>query len=155
MAKQSAGLIAYYFDNNKTLRVLLVHPGGPIFKKKDKGYWSIPKGEFNDEEDALTVAKREFWEETGNEVTATDFIYLTSVKLKSGKKISAWACCQYFETPFLQSNLFEMEWPPKSGVKKWFPETDAAKWFTVEEAKEHMYESQHPFLDALLTKLIF
>ncbi len=150
MAKKSAGLVVYYFDEKNVLKILLVHPGGPFFIKKDNGVWSIPKGEYNDDEDALTVAKREFEEETGNRITIEKFIPLTTVKLKSGKRITAWAVNEYFEIPFLQSNLFEMEWPPKSGKMQSFAETDNAGWFTVEEAKIKMYESQHPFIDALI-----
>ncbi len=150
MAKKSAGLVVYYFDENNVLKILLVHPGGPFFTKKDNGVWSIPKGEYNDDENPLTVAQREFNEETGNTISATNFIQLTSVKLKSGKVITAWAVNEYFEKPFVSSNLFQMEWPPKSGNMQSFPETDNANWFTVEEAKIKMYESQHPFVDALL-----
>lgn len=150
MAKKSAGLVVYYYDENKILKVLLVHPGGPFFAKKDNGVWSIPKGEYTDDEDALTVARREFKEETGNEILVEKYILLTSVKLSSGKIITAWAANDYFDTPFVSSNLFEMEWPPKQGKMQWFPETDNAAWFTIDEAKKKMYESQHPFIDKLV-----
>lgn len=150
MAKKSAGLVVYYFDKNKLLKVLLVHPGGPFFIKKDNGVWSIPKGEYEEGEDALTVARRELEEETGNVIANKTFIPLTSVKLKSGKLITAWAVNEYFETPFLKSNLFQMEWPPRSGKLQSFPETDNAAYFTVEEAKVKLYESQHPFVDELM-----
>jgi predicted NUDIX family NTP pyrophosphohydrolase len=114
MAKQSAGIIAYRFHQQQ-LQVLLVHPGGPFFVKKDAGAWSIPKGEFESPEDPLDVAKREFFEETGNEIKSDNFIPLASVKIKSGKVINAWAVAADFENCFIRSNLFEMEWPPKSG----------------------------------------
>ena len=149
MPKKSAGLVVYHFDEMKNIRVLLVHPGGPFFTHKDNGVWSIPKGEYNDDEDALTVARREFQEETGNVMMTVNFTLLTSVKLKSGKQIIAWAAEEYFEKPFISSNLFEMEWPPKTGSLQWFPETDDAGWFTLEEAKKKLYENQHPFIDAL------
>ncbi len=153
MAKKSAGLVVYHYDENKILKVLLVHPGGPFFIKKDNGVWSIPKGEYNEDEDALTVAQREFEEETGNVITAKTFIPLTSVKLKSGKVITAWAVNEYFETPFIKSNLFQMEWPPHSGKMGAFPETDNAAYFTIEEAKIKLYESQHPFIEELVKQL--
>ena len=153
MAKKSAGLVVYHYDENNTLKILLVHPGGPFFTKKDNGVWSIPKGEYNNDEDALTVAQREFEEETGNKISAEKFTLLTSVKLKNGKVIIAWAVNEYFETPFISSNLFQMEWPPRSGKMQSFPETDNAGYFTVEEAKVKLYESQHPFLDKLMELL--
>lgn len=154
MAKKSAGLVVYYYDENNILKVLLVHPGGPFFIKKDNGIWSIPKGEYEEGEDALTVAQREFEEETGNVISSKTFVPLTSVKLKSGKLITAWAVNEYFETPFIKSNLFQMEWPPHSGKLQSFPETDNAAYFKVEEAKVKMYESQHPFVDKLVEVLI-
>lgn len=150
MPKKSAGLLVYHFDASHILKVLLVHPGGPLFTNKDNDVWSIPKGEYEDGEDPLHAAKREFNEETGNTITATDFIPLTHVKLKSGKLITAWAVEQYFATPFIHSSLFEMIWPPKSNKLQAFPETDKAGWFTIEEARIKMYESQHPFLDKLV-----
>ncbi len=153
MAKKSAGLVVYYFDKNKLLKVLLVHPGGPFFTKKDNGVWSIPKGEYEEGEDALTVAQREFEEETGNVISSKTFIPLKSVKLKSGKLITAWAVNEYFETPFIKSNLFQMEWPLHSGKIGSFPETDNAAYFTIEQAKVKLYESQHPFADELVKLL--
>ncbi len=154
MPKQSAGLLVYHHDENNTLKVLLVHPGGPFYTKKDNGVWSIPKGEYNEGENALDVAKREFEEETGNKIEVSEYLPLGNITLRSGKVITAWAVQQYFETPFLQSNVFEMEWPPKSGKKATFPETDNAAYFTPAEAKIKMYESQHPFIDRLLQLLM-
>lgn len=150
MPKKSAGLLVYYFDEENILKVLLVHPGGPFFTKKDDGVWSIPKGEYEEGENTLEAAQREFNEETGNLITSKNFRELTTIKLKSGKLINAWAVEEYFATPFLHSNLFQMEWPPKSGKLQAFPETDKAAWFTIEEAKKKAYESQHPFFDKLL-----
>lgn len=153
MPKKSAGLLVYHFNINNEMEVLLVHPGGPFFKHKDDGYWSIPKGEYTDGEDPLTVARREFTEETGNEMNAEKFELLGNVKLKSGKVITAWAVEKYFEMPFISSNNFDMKWPPKSGKITSFPETDNAAWFGLEEAKVKMYESQHLFLEALISLL--
>jgi predicted NUDIX family NTP pyrophosphohydrolase len=148
MAKKSAGLLLYRINNNVP-EVLLVHPGGPFFRNKDEGVWSIPKGEYNDDEDPLTVAIREFTEETGNVITATSFQQLAFVKLSSGKIITAWAVEQDLEQPFISSNLFEMEWPPRSGKQQSFPETDNAAWFDLETAMKKMYPSQHPFIAEL------
>ena len=153
MAKKSAGLVVYHYDETHVLKVLLVHPGGPLFNKKENGVWSIPKGEYSDDEDALTVARREFEEETGNVISAKTFVPLTSVKLKSGKLVTAWAVNEYFETPFIKSNLFQMEWPPRSGSLQSFPETDNSAYFTTEEAKIKLYESQHSFIDELVKYL--
>ncbi|TKK70863.1 NUDIX domain-containing protein [Ilyomonas limi] len=152
MAKKSAGLLVYHYFN-EVLKVLLVHPGGPFFIKKDAGVWSIPKGEYEDGEDPLTVAKRELEEETGNVVMNDNFIALTPVKIKSGKVISVWAAASYFEQPFISSNLFSMEWPPKSGRQQLFYETDNAAYFTIEEASEKMNTGQLPFLAELVKKL--
>ena len=152
MAKKSAGLVVYhYFDN--ILKVLLVHPGGPFFINKDAGVWSIPKGEYEDGEDPLSVAKREFNEETGNVIMSDNLIELTPVKIKSGKVIHAWAVPGYFEQPFISSNLFSMEWPPRSGKQQLFYETDGAAYFTIEEAKEKITPGQLPFLNEFMERL--
>src|ERR1700744_5935428 len=108
MPKQSAGILLYRY-NNKQLQFFLVHPGGPFFKNKDDGSWSIPKGEFSDSEDALTAAKREFFEETGQQVDR-NFIELTPVKLKSGKTVFAWGLQGDINHETITSNLFEIEW---------------------------------------------
>lgn len=152
MAKKSSGLLIYHYFNG-ILKVLLVHPGGPFFTKKDVGVWSIPKGEYEDGEDPLTVARRELEEETGNITTSNNFIELTPVKIKSGKIIKAWAVACYFEQPFICSNLFSIEWPPKSGKQQQFHETDNAAYFTIEEAKEKISPGLLPFLDELINKV--
>jgi predicted NUDIX family NTP pyrophosphohydrolase len=133
MPKQSAGILLYRKINNK-LEVFLIHPGGPFFKNKDEGAWSIPKGEFSDDEDALTAAKREFLEETGQAIDG-NFMQLSPVKLKSGKIVFAWAVEGDIDHEIIVSNLFEMEWPPGSGKKASFSEVDRAAWFGVNEAK--------------------
>src|ERR1700749_3327036 len=133
MAKQSAGILLYRFVN-KQLQVFLVHPGGPFFRNKEDGIWSIPKGEFLDDEDALVAAKREFLEETGQIINGK-FIQLSPVQLKSGKIIHAWAVEGDIDHEIITSNLFEMEWPPRSGKMQAFPEVDRAAWFDLETAK--------------------
>lgn len=154
MNKRSAGIVAFRYADNRVLQVLLVHPGGPFFIRKDLGVWSIPKGEYEAHEDALAVAKREFEEETGNVVNGTTFIELTPVKIKSGKMISAWAIEANFDECFISSNTFEMEWPPKSGKKKHFTEVDMAGWFTPAEARLKLNAGQVALIDELEKKLL-
>jgi len=151
MGIQSAGILMYRQKNGQ-LEVLLVHPGGPFFKNKDAGTWSIPKGEFLSDEEPLTAAKREFMEETGSAVDG-DFIPLNPVKLKSGKIIYAWAIEGDIDHENIFSNLFEMEWPPKSGKKQSFPEVDRAGWFYAEEAILKINTAQAALVAELLLKL--
>ncbi|MEP6613325.1 MAG: NUDIX domain-containing protein [Mucilaginibacter sp.] len=147
MPTQSAGILLYR-KTGYSLQVFLVHPGGPFFKNKDLGAWSIPKGEFLDDEETLTAAKREFEEETGQAVDG-DFIELKPVRLKSGKTVYAWAVEGDINHETITSNLFEMEWPPKSGKKQSFPEIDRAGWFEVEEAKLKVNAAQVAFIKEL------
>jgi predicted NUDIX family NTP pyrophosphohydrolase len=149
MEKLSAGVVVYRINNEGKLQMLLVHPGGPFFKNKDEGAWSIPKGEYIEGEDPLEVAKREFTEETGNVLTTESFIPLTAVKIKSGKVISAWAVEAHFDNCFIKSNHFEMVWPPKSGKIQSFPEVDKAEWFTIDEAKKKINAGQVGFVEQL------
>jgi predicted NUDIX family NTP pyrophosphohydrolase len=151
MAKQSAGLLVYHRKNG-TLEVFLGHPGGPFWAKKDKGVWSLPKGEF-DEEDSLTAAKREFKEETGHVAPEGDCIDLGSTKLKSGKTIFGWAVEGDIDASNIQSNTFEMEWPPRSGEKQEFPEIDRAAWFTLDKALQKIHPGQLPLLERLAEQL--
>lgn len=151
MPQKSAGILLYRLHNPQP-EVLLVHPGGPFWAKKDAGAWSIPKGEFNDTEEPLAAAKREMEEETGITVRG-DFIELAPVKQKSGKLIYAWAVSGDIDPSTIKSNEFEMEWPPRSGKKKSFPEIDKAEWFTFPEAKKKIIEAQIPLLDELKQKL--
>src|SRR5690606_29900666 len=131
----SAGLLVY--RKTKTLpEVLLVHPGGPFFIKKDTGVWSVPKGLYEADEDPLEAAKREFSEETGNKIEEGNFFPLQAVKSKGGKILQTWAVEADFEQAFFQSNLFELEWPLHSRKKQFFPEADKAEWFILNEAKE-------------------
>jgi predicted NUDIX family NTP pyrophosphohydrolase len=151
MAKQSAGVLLYRMPNNE-LQVFLVHPGGPYFVKKDDGAWSIPKGEFTDDEDPQVAARREFEEETGQPVTG-NFIKLSPIKQKSGKTVYAWAVEGDIDHTQIISNLFEMEWPPRSGKKASFPEIDRAGWFDIETAKTKIIPGQAALLDELITLL--
>jgi predicted NUDIX family NTP pyrophosphohydrolase len=127
---------------------LLVHPGGPFWAKKDLGAWSIPKGEYDDPEDALEAAKREFAEETGFAVSGP-FVPLGSLKQPSGKTVSVWAFESDSDPAALVSNEFEMEWPLKSGRKASFPEIDRAGWFSLADARQKLVKGQVGFLDAL------
>lgn len=149
--KKSAGILLYK-RINKELYILLVHPGGPFWKNKDTGHWSIPKGEFNDEENALEAAIREFEEETGTRLSG-DFIELVPVKLKSGKTVYAWALEKDINTTTITSNTFEIEWPPKSGTLKSFPEIDRAEWFTAQEALEKINIAMTDLILQLAAKL--
>ena len=134
------------------LEIFLVHPGGPFWQKKDIGAWSIPKGEFTDDEDGLNAAKREFMEETGTNING-EFIELKPVKQKSGKLIYAWAVQGDIDASTIKSNDFEMQWPPKSGIMKSFPEIDKGEWFSPAVAKQKINPSQVAFIDELIEKL--
>ena len=131
--RTSAGILLYRL-NKKNLEVFLVHPGGPFWKNKDEGAWSIPKGEYAEDEDALQAAIREFKEETGVSVSG-DFIPLNTVKLKSGKYVKAWALEKDIDSTGVNSNTFLLEWPPKSGKKIEVPEVDRAEWFSIPGSK--------------------
>jgi len=133
--------------------VLLVHPGGPFWAKKDAGAWTIPKGEFDEAaEDAETAARREFVEETG-QPPPDELISLGSVKQSGGKVVHAFAGEGDIDVTDIRSNAFEMEWPPRSGRTQSFPEIDRAAWFTPDSARERMLAGQRPLLDALLRRL--
>ena len=149
--KQSAGVMVFKIEANE-LMIFLVHPGGPYWQKKDTGSWSIPKGEFDDEEIALEAAKREFKEETGYTISG-DFIELTPIKQKSGKMVYAWAVENNIEAENIKSNLFTIEWPPKSNKMVTFPEVDKAAWFTADVAKTRINPAQVPLIDELAKKL--
>ena len=149
MAKQSAGILLYRKVDSE-LQVFLVHPGGPFFAKKDEGAWSIPKGEFLDNEDALAAAKREFLEETGQAVDG-EFIELTPIQQKGGKKVLAWAVEGDIDHETIVSNTFEIEWPPRSGKKKTFPEIDKAGWFSIKEALIKINVAQAKLIEELAT----
>ncbi len=147
MPKHSAGLILYR-QTPGGLEVLLVHPGGPFFAKKDQGAWSIPKGEFTPPEQPLEAALREFTEETGL-TPAGPFHELGSIRQAGGKIVTGFACAGDCDASALTSNLFRMEWPPRSGRQIEFPEVDRARWFTVPEAAAHINPAQAPLLQSL------
>jgi predicted NUDIX family NTP pyrophosphohydrolase len=151
MAKQAAGILVYR-NKDKQLGIFLVHPGGPIHKNKDLGAWQIPKGEFEKDEEPFDAARREFKEETGQEVDGI-FIELKPVKYKSGKIIYAWAVQGEVDEDKVSSNFFSMEWPPKSGRQQEFPEVDRGEWFTIEQAKQKILPALVPFIDELVEKL--
>lgn len=147
MTKRSAGLLPYRIREG-VLEVLLVHPGGPLWAKKDDGAWMISKGELGDQEDPLAAARREFTEETGF-IAEGDFFPLDLVTQKGGKTVFAWAICLDCDAAQARSNSFSMEWPPKSGKTCDFPEVDRAEWFTIDVARRKLLESNLPFLDRL------
>jgi predicted NUDIX family NTP pyrophosphohydrolase len=149
--RTSAGILLYRKTNN-CIEVFLVHPGGPFWKGKDKGAWSIPKGEFTEGEDSLTVAKREFNEETGQTVDG-DFVELTPIKQKGGKMVYAWAVEGDADADNIISNTFKQEWPYKSGKWITIPEVDKAGWFSVEEAREKINTAQVELIGELVNRL--
>ncbi len=150
--KQSAGLLLYR-EAAGALEVLLVHPGGPLWAGRDAGAWSIPKGEFTAAEAPLQAALREFEEETGAAPPAGEPLPLEPVRQPSGKIVHAWALRGEFEVAALKSNLFSMEWPPKSGRRQAFPEVDRAAWLTLDIARRKIFAGQLPLLDQLEARL--
>ena len=137
-----------YRRRHGVLEVFLVHPGGPLWAKRDAGSWSIPKGEYTPGEDPLDAAKREFQEETSLHATR-EFIPLTPRKQPGGKIVSAWAFEGDCDVSVIKSNTFSMEWPPRSGRQQAFPEVDRAGWFSIPAAKEKILKGQTGFLDDL------
>ena len=150
MAKKSAGILIYRLRPG--LEVFLVHPGGPFWKNKDAGAWSIPKGEFSGDEDPLAAAIREVQEETGLLATG-HFLPLRPVKLKSGKQIYAWAHENDFDPGTLTSNTCQIQWPPGTGKLMAIPEVDKADWFSPEQAEIKINAGQKPFIAELKNKL--
>jgi predicted NUDIX family NTP pyrophosphohydrolase len=150
MARRSAGLLMFRRRSagRDGLEVLLIHPGGPFWNNKDLGAWSIPKGEYDDSEEPLAAAQREFGEETGWAATPP-FLPLGSVKQRGGKVVTAWAFEGDGDPATLVSNTFEMQWPPRSGRVQTFPEVDRASWFAPGEARRRIIESQVAFVDEL------
>jgi predicted NUDIX family NTP pyrophosphohydrolase len=149
MGKMSAGIVLYR-RRGVELEVFLVHPGGPFWTKKDAGAWSIPKGEYEPGNDAFAAALREFEEETGAACPTGEARSLDTVKLSSGKVISAWAIDGDCDARAIRSNLFSMEWPPKSGKMQEFPEVDRAEWFGLVAAHKKIHPMQGAFLDRLV-----
>jgi predicted NUDIX family NTP pyrophosphohydrolase len=152
MPKHSAGILLYR-RHNSTLEIFLVHPGGPFWQSKDLGAWSIPKGEYAPGDDPQAAARREFEEETGFAAPTGTMHTLGEVKLASGKVITAWAVEGDADAETMHSNLFSMEWPPRSGKQQEFPEADRAAWFAPSEAREKMHPAQRAFVDRLMQLL--
>lgn len=148
MSKHSAGILLFRFKNGK-LEVMLVHPGGPFWAKKDEGAWSIPKGLIEEKENPLDAAKREFKEETGFEVDG-DFIELGEIRQPSGKIIHIWALEKDLDVTKIVSNTFTLEWPKNSGKVREYPEVDKAGWFDIEQAKKKIVKGQRGFIDKLM-----
>ena len=149
MPRQSAGILLYRRSAG-TLEVLLVHPGGPFWAKKDLGAWSIPKGEYEEGEDPRACALREFEEELGAPPPAGPLVELGTAKQSGGKVVTAWAAEGDVDAAAARSNTFTLEWPPRSGVMREFPEADRAEWFEVDEARRRINPAQAVFLDRLL-----
>jgi predicted NUDIX family NTP pyrophosphohydrolase len=154
-AKRSAGILLFRRAADGP-EVLLVHPGGPYWAKKDAGVWTIPKGEFGEGEEALDCAVRELGEELGPAAPPLDagaLVELGSVRQKGGKVIHAWAAEADFDAAALDSNSFEMEWPPRSGSRREFPEVDRAGWFELATARQKILPAQGELIDRLLEQL--
>jgi predicted NUDIX family NTP pyrophosphohydrolase len=151
MSIHSGGILLYRF-NERNLLVMLVHPGGPFWDRKDDGVWSISKGIYEEGENSLDAAKREFREETGQEVDG-EFIDLGEIKQPSRKIVHVWALEQDFDTSKIVSNTFSLEWPPKSGIVSEFPEVDRGQWFDIREAGKKILKGQLEFLDRLMEKI--
>jgi len=152
MAKLSAGILVYR-KRKKVIEIFLCHPGGPFYKSKDNGVWTIPKGEFDETEEAFVAAKREFEEETGQKVSG-NFTPMNPVRYKDGRKIVyAWAVEGDVDTANIRSNTFSLEWPPKSGKYIETPEVDRGEWFTIEVARQKIVPSLFPLLEDLVENI--
>ena len=150
-SRQSAGVVMFR-RSPSGIEVLLVHPGGPFWAKKDEGAWSIPKGEFGPDEQPAAAARREFIEETGVD-PGSDLLPLAVIAQSRAKTVHAFAVEGDLDPAVIQSNVFEMEWPPRSGRRQAFPEIDRAQWFGLDEARQKIVVGQGPILDALAAKV--
>ena len=146
--RSSAGIVLYRRPETG-LEVLLAHPGGPLFRNRDAGHWSIPKGEPDENEPLIETARREFAEETGHPVPEGPVLPLGSIVQKGGKVVHAWAVEGDLDPAAARSDTFEMEWPPRSGVRQAFPEIDRVEWFDRDEARRRIKPAQAPLLDRL------
>ena len=151
-SRRSAGILLHR-GRGAALEVLLVHPGGPAWAKRDAGAWSVPKGEYLDEEDPLAAARREFEEELGTAPPDGDTEDLGEIRQKSGKRVRAWAIAGDLDTTHIHSNTFQFEWPPRSGKLIEIPEVDRAEWFGLDSAREKINPGQVPLLDRLERRL--
>jgi predicted NUDIX family NTP pyrophosphohydrolase len=156
-ARTSAGILLYRRgpDDHPSagLEVLLGHMGGPFWSRKDVGAWTIPKGEYDAGEDALAAARREFFEEIGQPVPATDFLLLGDVRQSGGKIVTVWAAEGDLDASATVSGMFRIEWPPRSGVQREYPELDRTEWFSSERARELVVRAQATFIDRLIAAL--
>jgi predicted NUDIX family NTP pyrophosphohydrolase len=152
MAARSAGILLHRQGNGGT-EVLLVHPGGPFWARKDLGAWSIPKGEVDEGEDPRACALREFAEETGTRLPEAMLDDLGSVRLKGGKVVLAYAVAGELDAAAVRSNTFELEWPPRSGRRRQFPEIDRAEWFGLDDARAKLNPAQSELVDRLAALL--
>ena len=153
MPRRSAGLLLYRRTSRGSVEVLLAHPNGPLWAKRDAGAWTVPKGEFHDGEEAWAVARREFEEETGHPAPDGDALELGEIRQKGGKLVEAWALEGDLDPATAQSNTFPLEWPPRSGRWITIPEIDRVEWFAPDEARSRIKDTQIPFIDRLLDAL--
>jgi predicted NUDIX family NTP pyrophosphohydrolase len=151
MPKQAAGILLYR-HTARGLELLLAHPGGPLWTRRDFGAWTIPKGQFGIDESALDAARREFEEEMGAPARG-EFVELGAIRQPSGKIVHAFTAESDFDVSTVKSNLFTLEWPPRSGNHGQFPEVDRAAWFSIDEARKRILKGQEPFIDRLLALL--
>jgi predicted NUDIX family NTP pyrophosphohydrolase len=151
--KRSAGLLVYRITGSRVIEVLIVHPGGPFWAKKDAGAWSIPKGEYEDGDDARATAFREFREEIGQHAPAGQPVPLGELRQPGGKRVSAWAVEGDLDLTHTTSNTFEMEWPRGSGRMQAFPEVDRVEWVPVARARTQLLKGQLPLLDRLMEQV--
>jgi predicted NUDIX family NTP pyrophosphohydrolase len=149
MPKSSAGILLYRVRAGEP-EVLLVHPGGPFWARKDRGAWSIPKGEYEEGDDPRAAALREFEEETGRPLDAGELAALGKIKQRGGKVVTAWAAEGDLDPAAITSNTFQLEWPPRSGRMREFPEVDRAQWFALPEARTKILPAQEELLDRLV-----
>jgi predicted NUDIX family NTP pyrophosphohydrolase len=154
MPVRSAGLLPYRIGGNETLELFLVHPGGPLWANRDEHAWSVAKGEYDEDEDALSAAEREFAEEIGARPPKGTRIDLGEIRQTSGKLVTVWAVdAPQFRVAEVLSNEFELEWPPKSGQRRLFPEVDRAEWMAAESARYRLVKGQTVFVDRLVRRL--
>jgi predicted NUDIX family NTP pyrophosphohydrolase len=152
MPQRSAGILLHRHGTDG-VEVLLVHPGGPFFARRDDGAWSIPKGLYGDDEAPLDAARREFAEELGGACPPGAALELGEIRQKGGKRVLAWAVEGDLDASAITSNTFELEWPPRSGRRQSFPEVDRAAWFTLAGARAKLLAAQVEFLDRLAERL--
>ena len=153
MARRRSAGIVLYRAGDRGPEVLLVHPGGPFWAKKDLGAWSIPKGEYEPDDDPRACALREFEEETGTALPAQALVDLGAVVQKAGKEVTAWAARGDLDPATVRSNSFTMQWPPRSGREQEFPEIDRAEWFALDEARAKLVAAQAELLDRLVERV--